>query len=735
MAYIDNFGVQYSDDCKTLVKFPIDYSGSYKIPEGVEFIEKGAFKEQYGIGGQPQYMGCDGLLSIAIPDSLMDIDTILRWCKNLQQILVDASNPFYCIENGVLFDKSKVIMKKYLRTEPQDYYVVPDSVQEIGEYAFANKTNVVSVDLRRVKFIGEHAFESCINMVSIKMPEVQDIGQKAFCLCSSLSSVKLPIGLKRINSSVFDRCTALASVDIPDSLLAIDNYAFYGCENLTSISIPESVEYIDISSSAFDNSGISKTEANWENDVLYIGHFLVKASRYLYGTYVVKEGTRQICKSAFRYCTELVSVILPEGVVYVDNYAFSKCEQLSKVYLPGTLKVIGEDAFAGSGLARVRSTESLKSPSDCIYLDEGYVRIPDGVVTIGDGAFSNCLGIRSIVFSKGMNKLSDRVCFGCKNLHTVHLSSTIESIGDFVFCGCTALQYIELPDSLLAIGKNVFENCNSLEEIVTSRRSQDRFRVMEGLEDMAYIIIGRYWKNDGSSNIRSWDELKNIWQGIYHSLEGGETERVKENFELLRNGFSSTTMPPIGVCLSTNEYRFYKAEGYDLQSINAWCWSGKDIHKIMRLHLDKVVGTLTPRVGYYKVVGTDAKEGEKPARLYCYYIVKPILKGSEELDFLEEIVEINPSPLYNYYSYGPKNAEIKEGDIIKVLSNDIRDLHRTEGKTYVIHWEFCNIDNSRDMSSFSGNAKKKSAWEIEEMRYAMAEERFWDDYLDQLNRR
>lgn len=735
MAYIDNFGVQYSDDCKTLVKFPIDYSGSYKIPEGVEFIEKGAFKEQDGIGGQPQYKGCDGLLSIGIPNSLMDFDTILEWCKNIQQIMVDALHPFYCVENGVLFDRDKVVLKKYLRTEPQDYYVVPDSVQEIGEYAFANKTNVVSVDLRRVKFIGEHAFESCINMVSIKMPEVQDIGQKAFCLCSSLSSVKLPLGLKRINSSVFDRCTALASVEIPDSLLAIDNYAFYGCENLTSISIPESVEYIDISSSAFDNSGISKTEANWENDVLYIGHFLVKASRYLYGTYVVKEGTRQICKSAFRYCTELVSVILPEGVVYVDNYAFSKCEQLSKVYLPGTLKVIGEDAFAGSGLARVRSTESLKSSSDFILLDEGYVRIPDGVVTIGNGAFSNCLGIRSIVFSKGMNKLSDRVCFGCKNLHTVHLSSTIESIGDFVFCGCTALQYIELPDSLLAIGKNVFENCNSLEEIVTSRRSQDRFRVMEGLEDMAYIIIGRYLKNDGSSNIRSWDELKNIWQGIYHSLEGGETERVKENFELLRNGFSSTTMPPIGVCLSTNEYRFYKAEGYDLQSINAWCWSGKDIHKIMRLHLDKVVGTLTPRVGYYKVVRTDAKEGEKPARLYCYYIVKPILRGSEELDFLEEIVEINPSPLYNYHSYGPKNAEIKEGDIIKVLSNDLRDLHRTEGKTYVIHWEFCNIDNSRDMSSFSGNAKKKSAWEIEEMRYAMAEERFWDDYLDQLNRR
>jgi hypothetical protein len=405
--------------------------------------------------------------------------------------------------------------------------------------------------------------------------------------------------------------------------------------------------------------------------------------------------------------------------------------------LPGTLKVIGEDAFAGSGLARVRSTESLKSPSDCIYLDEGYVRIPDGVVTIGDGAFSNCLGIRSIVFSEGMNKLSDRVCFGCKNLHTVHLSSTIESIGDSVFYGCSALRYIKLPDSLLTIGNNAFGKCSSLEEIVTSRRSQDRFRVMEGLEDLAFMIMGQDFKDDGSSGIRRWEELKNIWQGIYRSIEVGKNERVKKNFELLRNGLSPTCMPPIGVCLSTDEYRFYKSEGYDLRSIHAWCWSGKDIHEIMRLHLDKVVSALTPRVGYYKVVRADTKEGEKPTRLYCYYIVKPILKGSEELDFLEELVEINPSPLYNYYSYGPKNAEIKEGDIIKVLSNDIRDLHRTEGKTYVIHWEFCNIDNSRDMSSFSGNAKEKekSAWEIEEMRRTVAEEQFWHDYLDQLNRR
>ena len=729
MAYIDNFGVQYSDDRKILIKFPIDYSGSYKIPEGVEFIEKGAFKEEYGLGSQPEYKGCDGLLSIVIPNSLDDIDIILKWCKNLQQISVDGLNPFYCVENGVLFDKDKTTLIKYFRTEAQDYYVVPDSVREIGEYAFAKSPYVVSVDLRHVNRINERAFESCNNLELIKMLDVQDIEQYAFCLCRSLRTIELPLGLERINSSLFYKCSALTSVGIPNSATKIGSNAFGECENLMSISIPESVGCI--SSTAFTNSGIYKTEANWENGVLYIGHFLIKA-RSLSGTYAIKDGTIQVCDSAFSHCDGLRTVILPEGVVYIGNYAFNHCEMLSKVTLPGTLKVIGYDAFADcSSLASVMSTESLSF--DGIYIDSVDVRIPDSVITIGDGAFGDCGNFGSIAFPRGLSKIGDRVCVRCKGLKRVYLPATIESIGSSAFYGCSALKSINLPDSLSSVGYNVFEDCISISEIIVSRKSQDRFRVMKGLEDVASIIIGRDSEEDESCRRRSWDELKSLWQGVYHSIEGGETELDRKYFELLKNGLSPTCMPPVGVCLSSDEYKYYKASGYDLRSIHAWCWSGKDIHEEMRLHFDKIVGALTPRVGYYKVVGADIKEGEKPARLYCYYIAKDIRNKGNELDFVDEVVEINPSPLYNYYSHGQKNAEIKEGDIIKVLYNGIRDLHRTEGKAYVIYWEFCNLDDSRDMSSFSRREKGMSAQEIDDMRYAVVEEQFWDDFQRKLN--
>ena len=45
MAYIDKYGVEFSDDRKTLVKCPQDYQGYYEIPDGVRCIEDFVFHD------------------------------------------------------------------------------------------------------------------------------------------------------------------------------------------------------------------------------------------------------------------------------------------------------------------------------------------------------------------------------------------------------------------------------------------------------------------------------------------------------------------------------------------------------------------------------------------------------------------------------------------------------------------------------------------------------------------
>ena len=148
-------------------------------------------------------------------------------------------------------------------------------------------------------------------------------------------------------------------------------------------------------------------------------------------------------------------------------------------------------------------------------------------------------------------------------------------------------------------------------------------------------------------------------------------------------------MPPIGICLTAEEYKRFKAEGRDFKRIHAWCWSGREMHNMVRLNLntphmlktgENLLGLQTPRKGIYKVVGINENI------LQCYYLADEVLNAEGELDFLDEIVEINSRPLYNYYSSGPKGHELKIGDIIRVLDNQLKKLHLSEGKTYAITW-------------------------------------------------
>ena len=48
---------------------------------------------------------------------------------------------------------------------------------------------------------------------------------------------------------------------------------------------------------------------------------------------------------AFRFCTHITSVELPEGVERVGNFAFKGCRDLTKVTLPSTVETIGTGAF------------------------------------------------------------------------------------------------------------------------------------------------------------------------------------------------------------------------------------------------------------------------------------------------------------------------------------------------------------------------------------------------------
>ena len=73
---------------------------------------------------------------------------------------------------------------------------------------------------------------------------VTEIGEFAFAACSSLTNVKISKNLKIIKLCAFEYCETLTSIELPEGVTNIEDEAFYDCSNLKTVTIPRSLTSI-----------------------------------------------------------------------------------------------------------------------------------------------------------------------------------------------------------------------------------------------------------------------------------------------------------------------------------------------------------------------------------------------------------------------------------------------------------------------------------------------------------
>ena len=176
-----------------------------------------------------------------------------------------------------------------------------------------------------------------------------------------------------------------------------------------------------------------------------------------------------IGKNAFQYCSDLLSVTIPNSVTSIETKAFFGCEYLTSVTIPNSVTSIGEYAFNGcTGLTSITIPNSVTSIGwrvfyGCTGLTS--VTIPNSVTSIGGSAFPGCTGLTSVTIPNSVTSIGGSAFYGCTGLTSVTIPNSVTSIGYETFSGCRGLTSITIPNSVTSIGKSAFSFCTSLTSV------------------------------------------------------------------------------------------------------------------------------------------------------------------------------------------------------------------------------------------------------------------------------
>ena len=304
-------------------------------------------------------------------------------------------------------------------------------------------------------------------ITSIEIPEyVTEIGDFALFLLNEITDIHIysieswcniiGVGNLMYPSSGTDKTNGkrlylngkeLTELVIPDSVTSIENYAFFGCSGLTSVTISNRVT--SIGDWAFNNcSGLTSV--------------------------IIPDSVTSIGFEAFKYCSGLTSVIIPDSVTSIGIGAFYGCSGLTSITIPDSVTSILGDAFSFcSGLTSItvdKANTVYYSENNCLIEKSSKTLIlgcqtsviPEGVVTIGGGAFSGSAGLKSVIIPDSVISISPYAFSKCSGLKNVMILDSVTDIGMMAFSYCDSLTNIILPDSVVNIGATAFYECNQL---------------------------------------------------------------------------------------------------------------------------------------------------------------------------------------------------------------------------------------------------------------------------------
>ena len=507
---------------------PTSYIGAYIIPQGIKQIAGGAFSNCSSLTsvtipnsvtsiGISAFNSCSSLTSVTIPNSVTSIGiSAFNSCSSLTSVT---------IPNSV----TSIGDEAFSRCSSLTSVTIPNSVTTMGGAVFRGCSSLESVFLlANITSILDYwyggnecrycvgFFEGCYSLTSITFPtSLTYISDLAFRYCSSLKSITIPDNVTGLGSGLFYGCSSLESVVFSKNLRYIagnhtecgmgTTYNFFGnCTSLTEITMrsetPPTI-YDDIFNDISDYSTYVpcgtvttyETAEGWNNVSniqeppaeysinLSTSNSQMGSARVDYNTFCDDAQISAEPYYGYRFVQwsdgnidNPRSLVLTQDTTLTAEFAqtFSgTCgDNLTWQFQPEERKLIIEGEgnmydYQFGGYGWWGNEDKGEVPWSHLSSDIKTILLPEGMTSIGDGAFSRCIALKTISIPNSVKTIGYAAFTSCDSLTFINFGTNITHIGPVAFAGCSAITILNIPNSVTSIGADAFLYCSSLTSV------------------------------------------------------------------------------------------------------------------------------------------------------------------------------------------------------------------------------------------------------------------------------
>lgn len=488
--------------------------------------------------GANAFSYCTSIQKLNIGDDCVYIgDWAFKNCETLEDFTTNIPAGISYIGNG-----------SFAYTYNLLSFAFPYNCHRVSPYVLMNSCIESVIILSTVRTIGEYAFSRCkklsnVAFVDLETEGITDIYKFAFAYCEQIIVVRFNNYLKNVHEGAFLGCRSLETFHVTENLKNISPLVFSECNSIHNFTVNENnPNYALGPDGAIYDKELKKlvvypTAANNPIPKLppSVTVFMDSAFRGCteIDTVEIPDTVTQIGKGCFQN-SSITSIVFPARFEKIESYTFNSCKKLKTLKFQDGSKLtsINEHCFEGCySLQDFNMPETVTHIGTCCF--KGCQLLTgikfDKVKEIMPSAFEDCKALK-FANLQSLKFVQSKAFHNCYNINEVILGPGVQYIYKQAFSFCVNLKQIALPKGLVSLGPSCFANCTSLESMdIPATVKEFQSQIFSGCTKLVKVTIRGPVQEmlesafEDCSSLVEVDFLNNIFQISEDAFSGNLT--------------------------------------------------------------------------------------------------------------------------------------------------------------------------------------------------------------------